>query len=230
MLRIADLGATFGISGGSVFRSPWHDFATVVVPRSYGDFVDQSDEIDLVIFGGGGDIHPSLYGHNDVGSHVGSTPSARDVNELASYRVCLKKEIPVFGICRGAQLACIMADGFLVQNVTNHAGSNHMIQDIRDDKEYEITTAHHQMMGLEGTKHELIAKMPKPISRGYLYDKGGKNKYSVIDMEPEIVFFPEIRSLAVQGHPEFMSSSHPTVVYVRGLVNKYLLKGKAKNV
>lgn len=229
MLRIADLGRTFGIAGGSVFQEPWKSVAEVVVPKNLQDFVDQSDKIDLVIFGGGSDIHPDLYNHKNVASHVSATPSFRDVVEVASFKVCIQKKIPVLGICRGAQLACAMAGGFLVQHVVNHAGMNHNILDVITGKKHSITSAHHQMMVPGKVKHTLIAKMEEPISKIYMFDNA-TSKVSHIDMEPEIVYFPTVNCLAVQGHPEFMACDHETVVYVRQLVNKYLLEGRGLNV
>lgn len=230
MLTIVDLGDTFGMSGARVFH-PWEELgeAVITVPRDLRDFAETARDADLVIFGGGGDIHPSWYNHPVRGAAVGLTPSIRDVNEFAAYKICIQHKIPVFGICRGAQLACIQAGGELIQHVTGHS-FGHEIIDLATKNVYRMSSMHHQMMWPERTQHRVIATVTKNIST--CYDGAMSDSSTRLEsfVEPEIIFFPQIHSLAVQGHPEVFSPDSETVKYCRKLVNNFLLKGAAPNV
>jgi GMP synthase-like glutamine amidotransferase len=226
MLNICDLGNTFGMSGGEVFL-PWQrvNAATINSPRNLEEFANTAKDVDLVIFGGGGDIHPAMYGQIVRGAYVGPNPSFRDINEAAAYAICKQYKIPVLGICRGAQLACIQAGGELIQHVSGH-GRGHDIVDVLTKKVYRMSSLHHQMMYAVKTKHQVIATVINNISTDY----SGFVRIPENFMEPEIIFFPAIQSLAVQGHPEMLDPNSETVKYVRGLVNQHLLKGTGPNV
>jgi len=72
-------------------------------PRPVVSIRDLSD-LAGVVFMGGEDIHPALYGHESIHSSVGRNPSRRDIFESSVYRIAKRAEIRIFGICRGAQL------------------------------------------------------------------------------------------------------------------------------
>jgi hypothetical protein len=91
-----------------------------------------------------------------------------------------------------------------------------------DQREVFMSSVHHQMMHLEGTKHHLIAWTKGRSGRAEM-DKTKISLTLPMDIEPEIVYFVETRALAVQGHPEFYSDPMvPPVQYTRELVQKYL--------
>ena len=71
---------------------------------------------DAIVFEGGSDIHPSLYNNPNTDIFVGDTPSNRDRIELGAFKHAVDQGALVIGVCRGAQLACALAGGKLVQN------------------------------------------------------------------------------------------------------------------
>lgn len=186
------------------------------------EFKEKIDKNSVVLFGGGEDISPALYGEKCFYKvcHAGDTPSRRDQFETEAYKIAQDLEIPSLGICRGAQLLCALAGGKLVQHVNGH-GSEHPIE-TWNNQAYITSSVHHQMMLPEKTDHELIAwTAPQKISNVYMVNKD--IILSDIGKEPEIVYFKKSKGLGIQGHPEFMDSHEPFVRYTKELVKEFLL-------
>ncbi|MEL6453036.1 MAG: gamma-glutamyl-gamma-aminobutyrate hydrolase family protein [Pseudomonadota bacterium] len=72
------------------------------------------DAVDGVIIGGGDDISPELYGGEMV--VTARLDPARDALERAVLRDAFARDLPVLGICRGAQMLNIVAGGSLDQD------------------------------------------------------------------------------------------------------------------
>jgi len=220
---IVDVGAQFGLSCGRVFDS-WNP--VLYRTRGIDQFENVVGEADLVVFGGGSDIHPMLYGHSNTHSHLGSTKelSTRDMIEVQLWKTCQAYKVPILGICRGAQFACAMSGGALIQTVPGHANGDHTIF-TADGKSLSMSSAHHQMMVPDNTVHELIAwsKNLSGNKAGYDHTKM-EVKEEFFLREPEIVYFPETRALAVQGHPEFMSTEARAVEYTKELLIEKFFK------
>ena len=71
-----------------------------------------------VIIGGGNDIDPAIYG-GDVSSSPSVDPE-RDSYELEVLAEADRRQLPVFGICRGAQLINVHAGGTLFGDLAQH--------------------------------------------------------------------------------------------------------------
>jgi putative glutamine amidotransferase len=69
-------------------------------------------QLDGVIIGGGADIAPGLYDELLGGNLSGEDPE-RDAFEMSVLREALRDELPVLGICRGAQLLNVVLGGSL---------------------------------------------------------------------------------------------------------------------
>ena len=180
--------------------------------------------IDAFILWGGTDIHPSLYNetHNAC-SQAPNEPSTRDVFEWNALKYCKANNIPTIGICRGAQMQCAFAGGKLFQHVTGHTNGGHVMV-TTDGETITTTSAHHQMLDLRGTNHELLAWAAHNLSRVYYGRDSVTDAWtkSTQFKEPEVVYFPDIKALAIQGHPEWANPSSPFVQYCLGLVTEYL--------
>jgi gamma-glutamyl-gamma-aminobutyrate hydrolase PuuD len=223
MLRIVDIGKMFSMSGYNVFN-PVKD-KTVTCPYTFGELEETMPKADLLIMGGGADIHPKLYKHKNVASHVGNAPSFRDLFESAAFDLAQKFKVPILGLCRGAQLVCAKSGGYLIQDIRGHAKGRgqHDIKTI-DGRIFSITSAHHQMQWPNEINHVMVAVADPHSLQSASYDYTSVSKEPVLDKEPEIVYYPDTNCLGVQGHPEWMDVNSPAVVYVRELVNHYLLK------
>lgn len=229
-MKIVDTGVKWGMGTHDIF-APWGVELFSAMSLTDLDRYLQSNKPDLVLFGGGLDINPKVYRHNNVASLCdGPHICRRDLYERTIWETIKRLGIASLGICRGAQLSCVLSGGVLYQDVSGH-GSTHNIQ-FEDGSVMPMTSTHHQMMLPFGTKHELIAWANEIQSHKYTMDRYAKEakQYPIPEKEPEIVYFPETRALAVQGHPEYWDAKHPTVTKVRQLVNKYLFNGEMPNV
>lgn len=69
-----------------------------------------------LIFAGGGDIEPTIYGGNSHPTVTGVDPE-RDAFELALAEKVLENSMPTLGICRGSQLLNIATGGNLIEHL-----------------------------------------------------------------------------------------------------------------
>ena len=75
------------------------------------------DRLDgLVISGGNFDIHPSLYGEEPI-KELGEIKGERTEFELNLTRLALKRDLPLLGICGGAQALNVALGGTLYQDI-----------------------------------------------------------------------------------------------------------------
>lgn len=169
------------------------------------------DEIDVLVLWGGEDISPSLYKEKPIVNSGPLNPSSRDIFEWELLKQASKKNIPIIGVCRGAQLACAFVGGKLIQHCNGHNGGSHDVETY-DNKILSCTSAHHQMMWLEKTNHELLAWSKYRQAALYMpydaeYCRKMQTTYTI--KEPEVVWFSDINCLAIQGHPEWHEEGDP---------------------
>lgn len=174
-----------------------------------------------LIIWGGADIHPSQYGRANMGTHTGSKPSIRDLEEERMLREATKIGLPVLGICRGAQLACAVAGGILAQHITGHQ-SSHMIITDKGDKILSSSLHHQMMYPWEVPRFEVLAHSLPSRSEVYKGLTDYEETIAAYEPEPEIIYFPDQKALAIQGHPEFMEAECPYNLYVKQLCTSYL--------
>src|SRR5688572_28160 len=82
------------------------------------NLAETDQDADAVIFTGGADITPFLYGERVIqGTHVNFT---RDLEEVRLFK-SLPSKLPKIGICRGGQFLNVMSGGSMFQDVDGHA-------------------------------------------------------------------------------------------------------------
>jgi len=135
----------------------------------------------------------------------------------------------MIGVCRGAQFLCAFAGGKLIQHCGGHSSGNHKVIDIHGNV-YPVTSSHHQMLDVEGTKHELVAWTPERLSGYYYGEKSEAPQHIEAGLstfrEPEVVYFPKIKALGIQGHPEWTDKSSKFVEMSLAYIESYLLTEK----
>jgi putative glutamine amidotransferase len=72
--------------------------------------------LDGLLIAGGVDIHPSRFGEQPI-PELGRTDDARDAVELQLVNWALEEGMPVFGLCRGAQVINVACGGTLHQDI-----------------------------------------------------------------------------------------------------------------
>jgi gamma-glutamyl-gamma-aminobutyrate hydrolase PuuD len=154
------------------------------------------EEADLVVFAGGEDVNPVLYG--ETAHHDTQFNPERDAEDIELYNLCKDNGIPMFGVCRGAQFLAVMNGGKLYQDVDNH-NAPHGIFD-RINKKYikQVSSVHHQMVQ-ECPGMDVIAHGHTSQTR-WLNDTSYETG-PIKDIEA--FFFRDTCCIGVQGHPEY---------------------------
>lgn len=197
--------------------------------RLFDDHVTTKDpdtlrEGDCLVVWGGSDISPTIYGKK-VSAHTGADAklSGRDIIEWDLMKRCQQMMLPIIGICRGAQMLCGLAGGTLVQDVTGHTRSHGVC--CKDGELFTASSLHHQMLNpFDKTDHVLIAKSTFEMSTRYLDvdDDGNEVEAEGMECEPEFVWFPAEKGVAIQWHPEFMDMKSNANAYVHRKVKELL--------
>lgn len=186
------------------------------------EYPNEIKKDDVVLFEGGTDVNPEMYGQQR-GLHTQHPDYDRDLREKVFFLKAQKAGAACLGICRGSQFLTVMCGGKLIQDVTGHCGSHNMSVWEDDPPVIRVTSTHHQMcypFDLPKEDYEIIGYAIPHLSKHYL---NGNNKEEVEPpVEPEIIWYPKKRSLAIQGHPEYMGKDEPFPVYCRNLVKKYI--------
>jgi putative glutamine amidotransferase len=73
--------------------------------------------LDGLLFTGGADIDPAVYGESLTGTEENGISAERDAAELRLAGWALGDDLPVLGICRGHQLLNVAAGGTLYQDI-----------------------------------------------------------------------------------------------------------------
>jgi phosphoribosylformylglycinamidine (FGAM) synthase-like amidotransferase family enzyme len=182
---------------------PQSDIPTMDMFKARGydvvTFFNKDKGYDGVVFTGGEDVTPFLYGEGKHSSTVCNLK--RDLLENKLFR-SLPCDMPKVGICRGGQFLNVMSGGSMWQDVNNHCKS-HIARCTMSGELFLVTSTHHQMMRpgdgawvLLGAK-EATALCGDQVA--YRYKDDIKNDYDDI----ESVFYYHSNSFCFQPHPEY---------------------------
>ena len=199
---------------------------------NYANFLEEAslvyrvEDADVVLFTGGEDVDPSLYGCKKD-PHTYSNLE-RDLAEKAIFEQVKPTQV-CLGCCRGSQMLCIMNGGLLVQHCTGHAiGMTHGITN--REMLYQITSTHHQMQypyNLDNKDYDVL--YISKYCRSSCYEGDRINDELITTMgEPEIVLYHKKglpKCLAVQGHPEMIPDS-PVAKMISDLVKRLVDENK----
>lgn len=164
------------------------------------------DGADVVVFTGGVDVNPALYG--ELAHPTTDNPNEeRDNSDIALYAYCLEHGIPMMGICRGAQFLHVMNGGKLYQHVDGH-NKPHAIWDVISMKQIDmVSSVHHQMIIPDNRLGiELIATSNAATSRWRNPRDNDMGKRADV----EAFFYRKSCCLGFQGHPEYHGYPHYT--------------------
>lgn len=152
-----------------------------------------------IIIGGGDDIDPQHYG---LSGDAGATyDSARDMFELKMVHLALEKQIPILGICRGAQLINVAMGGDLHRDLrplrkkTPNRNSIFLIKKaILDKKSYLKQVFGSDNIGINSLHNQAIQTVAKDLAvaardeDGFIQAVESHNRFVV----------------GVQWHPEYL--------------------------
>lgn len=170
-----------------------------------------NDHTDGVVFTGGEDITPFLYGEPKLpDTHCNML---RDQREIALFKM-LPNEVRKIGICRGGQLLNVLNGGSMWQDVNYHTAQHLMRIDWQpvEEKREEwkgrhefamVTSTHHQMM-IPGDIGEVWASARMATRKIAARDKWEVNNSNDNAFEDaEVIHYWHTNSLCFQPHPEY---------------------------
>ena len=135
-------------------------------------------------------------------------------------------------ITKLAQFLTVMNGGKLVQHVENHNNCTHPIYLTNGDYagiSLNIPSDHHQMMfpyNLPEKKYQILGHSKFFRSGVYLNGNNENIELPKEFLEPEIVYYPNTNSLAIQAHPEWMDSTSKDFKILKKLILNTLKKIK----
>ena len=96
----------------------------VIIPPYADEALLESllDHVDAIVFSGGGDIDPHLFGEEPL-PEVGKPNVRRDAQEMPLIRMAARRQMPILGICRGAQILTAALGGKLWQDIYVQGGA-----------------------------------------------------------------------------------------------------------
>lgn len=194
---------------------------------------------DMVVFPGGADINPFLYG--EVRDRTTAVDYAADMADIAALRSTGVYQAKL-GICRGAQFLNVMVgNGSLFQHVTDHGVANgHIIKPYNHERiltkvldanlqtTISVTSTHHQMM-IAGDDADILYVANQAMEK---HTPGYVRKYEVEKRKEtwddnEVISYPNQMTLCYQPHPEYIGPyNRDNKELFIGLMNKFLVDDK----
>jgi gamma-glutamyl-gamma-aminobutyrate hydrolase PuuD len=109
----------FGDYGGVGVHRPILDAGglPMALPQLVDAIGPALDAVDGIVLAPGRDIEPARYGQ-EPHELLAATEPQRDAFELALVSEALRRELPILGMCRGAQVLNVALGGTLVQDVS----------------------------------------------------------------------------------------------------------------
>lgn len=153
-------------------------------------------EADLIVFTGGADVDPQLYGETQHSRTY--IDSDRDRQEIDLYNYAFTNGIPMFGVCRGAQFLHVMNGGKLYQDIDNHNGDHNMYDIKTKTLIQKVSSVHHQAV-VHNDRMEVLGDTMKSSKRWY-------NNTTFVEGttgDIEAYWYPDTMCFGVQGHPEY---------------------------
>ncbi|MCL4415418.1 MAG: gamma-glutamyl-gamma-aminobutyrate hydrolase family protein [Actinobacteria bacterium] len=173
-------------------------------------------KIERIIFSGGGDVDPKLFGGKL--NKKGSYSPQRDQNEIQILNFAKTNQIPVLGICRGTQFLNVSFGGKLIQdlkkdfpNSQNHVATNHqiklidpIIQKAFTEEKFHVNSYHNCGLGSKELSSELnaFAKSDDDLIEG--------------------IYHPNLPIAGIMWHPERKS---PNESFNLTIVTAFLKRG-----
>ena len=167
---------------------------------------------DLLVFAGGSDINPKLYGEQ----HAGIYDDSRDAREIQIFHSVFDGTMEVnkvLGICRGLQLINVALGGTLFYDIATAFGQSHAgVHKIGHRRPHlfkffeSVNSLHHQACSRIGAS----ALHPYRVLSAHTKDN-----------TPEIVAWGN-KMLGVQFHPEFFPDEKDEKIKFTESINKWV--------
>ncbi len=158
--------------------------------------------LDGLIIGGGDDISPEHY-DGDITAAVRSDPQ-RDQLEIQWIEHALERDLPLLGICRGAQLINVVLGGNLHQDIRElrrytynrpgllptkqvHVDAGSRLAQLCRSERLRVNSLHHQAIQIPGTGLRVVARDLDRITQAV--ESTGDRQIIGVQWHPEYLFY-----------------------------------------
>ncbi len=118
----------------------------LLVPPSVDAVEETLDALDAIVFSGGSDLDPSLYGADAHPATNGIRPE-RDRGELALMEAALARDMPVLAICRGLEVLNVLRGGDIVQHLPESVGDERHRETVGVFSDHEVAVNPESRLG-----------------------------------------------------------------------------------
>lgn len=171
--------------------------------------------LDGLVLQGGSDIAPQTYGEEPVDGE-GSSDDARDRYEERLIEVCLERDLPILGICRGVQMLNVAFGGTLVRDIGREVegAERHRNRELYDGHthrvDFEPEGRLRELHGVEGGEivsvhHQAIDELGDGLVVEARSAGDGVVEAARLERDDRYV-------LGVQWHPEFQDPGESSLL------------------
>ncbi|MQS53532.1 gamma-glutamyl-gamma-aminobutyrate hydrolase family protein [Companilactobacillus mishanensis] len=192
----------------------------VLIPIQHPEHVDEYLKlVDAVLIPGGQDVDPTLYGEK-LSSMTGTISRPRDKFELELITKVLKKNMPLMGFCRGAQMINVVLGGTLYQDESMIEGPikvEHQQKNPMSDPSHYVSLAGAgadllgDRLAVNSQHHQAIHELSDQLLPVAYADDG--------IIEAFVAKNPDQTILGYQWHPELMVTAEDSIKIFRNFVN-----------
>ena len=188
----------------------WEGKVEILTP---GCSIAAWDGVAGLLLSGGADIHPRNWDSGEPLHPTAEVEEERDALEIPLVKVAWERGLPIFGICRGAQLLNVALGGSLVQDIPSacscgpevHRHGSNQAPDLRHAVRVESESLLGKILSqanppVNSRHHQAVAKPAPPLAPVAWHDD------TLFEGSPLIEAVEAIDSgkwaLGVQWHPE----------------------------
>ena len=157
-----------------------------------------------LILPGGGDITPAFFGEQNRGSR--GIDTELDILQLQALDLCIKKHIPVLGICKGIQVINVGFGGTLYQDMSTSEYHRYDGGDQYHDTVIRDNSWLYDLYGVRATVNSAHHQSIKDLGQGLM-----AVQHCLRDGCIEAVAHRELPILGVQWHPERLDYTQTTI-------------------
>ncbi|MBO5198803.1 MAG: gamma-glutamyl-gamma-aminobutyrate hydrolase family protein [Lachnospiraceae bacterium] len=174
------------------------------------DVEELLDKVDGVLYPGGPDVNPLLFGE-ETAPGCGRILPDRDTVELGAIPYILEKDLPVLGICRGIQSVNIGLGGTIYQDIPSQYKVPEGKPAVGHSQKSAGAVATHSILVESGTLLHDIVKKDRIVVNSFHHQAvkdpapGTVRAGYAADGLTECIFRPASKFLlGVQWHPEYL--------------------------
>jgi gamma-glutamyl-gamma-aminobutyrate hydrolase PuuD len=174
------------------------------------------ERLDGVVLTGGVDVDPARYGRTRDSIDYG-VDEERDAFEIQLVRAAYRRQMPLFAICRGAQVMNVALGGTLIEDLGAQRDVEHWDLERWNDSAHHVrVTSGSRVASLIGTETLTNSMHHQAVDR--VADTLDAVAWA-LDGTVEAIENPDMPYwIGVQWHPECLGPSSPSFEFFPGLV------------